>query len=119
MGIKVIDWHQDLPERLHLQGYNQGKKDNQIRSGTGNGIDKRRPRAPMTVTPITGTQVLSDVQFQTLETFFDETLRYGNVAVRWNFRGRGEEDVYLNDFEIVRALRGDRFRVQYDLEVLP
>ena len=74
-------WPLTLPQTFLEGSLIHGLPDNTITSETETGPSKRRRRTTANVRPFGGRQVLSDLQRQTLETFYQATTLSGSLVV--------------------------------------
>lgn len=114
-------WPVDLPQCLPRDGQGEGMGDDRIFSQPDVGPAQVRPRSSAEVRPFSGLLILTRSELATLRTFVDTTLLRGSLP--FTFPAQSEAGTWLVRFtkggKPKWAPFGSKYRVSFDLEILP
>jgi len=76
-------WPATLPQFFEAAGYRESAPSNMLKTPMATGPDKRRRRSTTAIRPISGQIDCTAAQVETLDQFFNTTLRSGILSFTW------------------------------------
>lgn len=113
-------WPGSLPQRMKLDGNSMKSTFGTQRTAMDSGPEFTRPRYTAVPIAVRGSILLSVAQYNTLETFFHDTLVEGSDTVDW-VHPITEAAVTMRflDAPDYRVISGDTIEAALSLEILP
>lgn len=81
--MSVPVWPVTLPQILLVSGYQEGARDNNLRSAMDSGPAKVRRRATAAVRPVKGKLVMTAAQLEIFKSFYADDLLDGSLRFSW------------------------------------
>jgi hypothetical protein len=113
-------WPGTLPDKVLKNGYDEVFADNVIRTPMEVGPPKVRRRSTAAPKFFRVSQLLSSTQVGYLDTFYNTTLSSGSIQFDWKHPRTGSAVTTMR-FKTpprVQYVSGDKFRAEYELEIL-
>lgn len=117
-------WPGTLPASFQADGYEEGGKENMLRSNMDAGPAKMRRRFTAAVRPVQGIIVVDETQLATFKTFYGTTLKDGSLPFDWH-EHLPAGDATVATFRFVapyraRAIEGQQaYEISMQLEITP
>ncbi len=120
MTTAAITWPATLPQKPLTDGYGEGFEDNVIRSGPDKGASKTRPRFTRLRKTRSVAFQLTDAQKVLFDTFY-ESIHGGSEPFNWVDPVSGAAIVVMMKANVTgpKRLTANRWRVSFELEILP
>lgn len=120
MTTATMTWPAALPQRPLADGYAEGFEDNVIRSGMDKGPSKTRPRFTRLRKTRSVAFLLTDAQKVAFDSFY-EAIHGGTLKYNWVDPITNAAIVVLMKGNVTgpKRLTSNRWRVSFELEILP
>lgn len=109
-----------FPTKFLYDGYSERWAENIVRSNMDVGPAKVRRRSTAGVRRFTCSQVLTKTQVATMQTHYETTCAYGSISTTITDPRTGSSiEVRFVTPPAIVVLANEKYRIQYDFEVLP
>lgn len=116
----MVAFPSSLPQYLDADGFSDEIPDDRLRSQTDIGPAMMRRRSSAKPRPIQGSQHLTEEQWQTLKSFYEDDLDGGVLRFDWIDQTSGDSVEYRFVSPPKRtAIFNDLYVVEYSLEIMP
>lgn len=119
--MSVPDWPATLPQVLLVNGYQEGARDNALRSAMDSGPAKVRRRATAAARPVQGKLVMTAAELEIFKDFYADDLLDGSLRFSWMEPADGVTAVEMRFKEAPSWSAADPgiYEVNVSLEILP
>jgi len=121
MAVSVIDWPTSLPQQPLIEGFQESPAGMKIRTPMDAAVAKQRNRFSNTAYKFTAPFLMTNAQYTTFKTFFNDTLNFGTLEFNQQVPGNTSttQVVRFTDENYTPSFLGNLVRVVCNLEILP